>query len=42
MSRDKLAAIVAILAIVLVILLGFHFLGTPASQRLIQSDMRTV
>jgi len=42
MSRDKLAAIAAVLAVILVILLGFHFLGSPASQRLIQSDMRTV
>jgi hypothetical protein len=42
MSRDKLAAIAAVLAVMLVILLGFHFLGSPASQRLIQSDMRTL
>jgi hypothetical protein len=42
MSRDTLAAVAAIVAVIVVILLGFHFLGSPASQRLIQSDMRTV
>jgi hypothetical protein len=42
MSRDKLATVAAIVAVIVVILLGFHFLGSPASQRLIQSDLRTV
>ena len=42
MSRDSLAAVAAIVAVIIVALLGFHFLGSPGSQRLIQSDMRTV
>jgi hypothetical protein len=42
MRRDTFAAVAAIVAVIVVILLGFHFLGSPGSQRLIQSDMRTV
>jgi len=42
MSRDARAAVAAIVAVVAVVILGCRFLGSPASQRLIQSDLRTV
>jgi hypothetical protein len=42
MSRDAWAAIAATVAVVVVALLGFHVLGSPASQRLVQADLRTV
>jgi hypothetical protein len=42
MSRDVWAAIVATVAVVVVAILGFHVLGSPASQRLVQADLRTV
>ncbi len=42
MSRDARAAIVAAIAIVATIVLGFRVLGGPGTQRLIRSDERTV
>jgi hypothetical protein len=42
MSRDARAAIVAAMAIVVVIVLGFRVLGGPGTQRLVRSDERTV
>jgi len=42
MSRDTRAALGAAVAVIAVIILGFRFLGSPTSQRLIQSDLRTV
>jgi len=42
MSRDARAAIVAVIAIVVVIALGFRVLGGPGTQRLVRSDERTV
>jgi hypothetical protein len=42
MSRDTRAALAAVVAVVAVIILGFRFLGSPASQRLIQSDLKTI
>lgn len=42
MSRDTRAALVAAIAIVVVIVLGFRLLGGPGTQRLIRSDERTV
>lgn len=41
MSRDGWAAIAATVAVVVVIL-GFRVLGSPANQRLVQADQRTV
>src|SRR5262245_35543393 len=42
MSRDTRAAVVAVIAVVAVVFLGFRFLGSPSSQRLVQADLRTV
>jgi hypothetical protein len=42
MSRDGRAALVAAIAIVVVIVLGFRLLGGPGTQRLVRSDERTV
>jgi len=42
MSRDLWAAIAATVAVVVVAILGFRVLGSPASQRLVQADLRTV
>jgi hypothetical protein len=42
MSRDARAAIVAAIAIVVAIVLGFRVLGGPGTQRLVRSDERTV
>ena len=42
MSRDARAALLAAIAIVVVIILGFRVLGGPGAQRLIRSDERTV
>jgi hypothetical protein len=42
MNRDTWAAIVATIAVLAVIALGLHSLGGPRTQRLIQSDLRTV
>lgn len=42
MSRNIWAAIVATVAVVAVIILGFRVLGGPSTQRLVQADLRTV
>jgi hypothetical protein len=42
MNRDVWATIAATIAVVVVVILGFHALGGPRSQRLIQSDHRTL
>ena len=42
MSRDSRAALVASVAVLVVMILGFRFLGSPTSQRLIQADLRTM
>ena len=42
MSRDLWAAIAATVAVLVVAILGFHVLGSPANQRLVQADLRTV
>lgn len=42
MNRDVWAAIAAMVAVALVAALGFHVLGSPARQRLVQADLRTV
>jgi hypothetical protein len=42
MSRDGWAAIAATVGVVVVAILGFRVLGSPASQRLAQADLRTV
>jgi len=40
MSRDARVALVAAIAIVVVIVLGFRVLGGPGTQRLVRSDER--
>ncbi len=42
MSRDGWAAVAATVGVVVVAILGFRVLGSPASQRLAQADLRTV
>jgi len=42
MSRDARAALVASIAVIVVVVLGFGVLGSPGNQRLIRSDERTV
>jgi hypothetical protein len=42
MNRNLLAAAAATALVVVVVILGFHTLGGPQAQRLIQSDLRTV
>ena len=42
MSRDAWAAIAATVAVAVVVILGFRALGSPANQRLVQADQRTV
>lgn len=42
MNRNAWAAIVASVAIAAVIILGFRVLGSPGTQRMVQSDLRTV
>lgn len=42
MNRNRWAAIVAALAVVAVLVLGFSFLGSPARQRLVRADMQAV
>lgn len=42
MSRNSWAAIVATVAVVAVVALGFGMLGSPRRQRSLQSDLRTV
>ncbi len=42
MNRNTWFAIVATIAVVAVVILGFRVLGGPGTQRMIQSDLRTV
>lgn len=42
MTRNLSAAIVATVAVTVVVVLGFRMLGSPAKQRLIQSDARVI
>jgi hypothetical protein len=42
MNRNVLAAIVATVAMVVVVILGFRVMGSPGTQRMMQSDLRTV
>jgi hypothetical protein len=42
MSRDRWAGIAATVAVVVVVILGFRVLGSPANQRLVQADLRRV
>src|ERR1700688_964623 len=42
MSRDARAALVASIAVIAVVALGFAVLGSPGTQRLVRSDERTV
>jgi hypothetical protein len=42
MSRDARAALLASIAVIAVVVLGFTLLGSPGTQRLIRSDERTV
>jgi hypothetical protein len=42
MSRDLWAGVAATIAVVATGILGFHVLGGPSNQRLVQADLRTV
>jgi hypothetical protein len=42
MNRDAWAGIVATVAVIVVVILGFRVLGGPANQRLVQADLQTV
>ncbi len=42
MNRNVLAAIAATVAVVAVVMLGFRVLGSPGTQRMMQSDLRAV
>src|SRR5580700_2360085 len=42
MNRNRWATIVATAAVVVVLILGFLFLGSPAKQRLLRADLRTI
>jgi hypothetical protein len=42
MTRNSWAATVATIAVLAVIILGLRVLGGPGTQRLVQSDLRTV
>jgi len=42
MNRDTWAAIVATIAVIAVVSVGWHFLGGPGTQRQVQSDLRIV
>jgi hypothetical protein len=42
MSRDRWAGVAATVAVVVVVILGFRVLGSPANQRLVQADLRRV
>ncbi len=42
MNRNTWAAIVATIAVVAVVILGFRALGGPGTQRMVQSDLRTI
>ena len=42
MNRNSWAALLATIAVVLALVLGFRFLGGPGSQRLVRADQRTL
>jgi hypothetical protein len=42
MNRNSLAAVVATIAVVVVVILGFRALGGPKKQRLVRADQRTL
>lgn len=42
MNRNFWAAVLATIAVVLVVVLGFHVQGGPANQRMIRADQRTL
>src|SRR5260370_2539394 len=42
MNRNAWAAIAATVAVVGVVILGFRVLGSPGTQRMVQSDLRIV
>jgi|SRR5580704_6115 hypothetical protein len=42
MNRNIRATILATVAVIAVLILGFRFLGSPARQRLLREDSRTV
>jgi len=42
MNRNVWAAIAATVGVVAVVILGFRVLGSPRTQRMVQSDLRTV
>ena len=42
MNRNHWATGIAIVAVIVVLILGFRFLGSPAKQRELQADMRRV
>jgi hypothetical protein len=42
MSRDTRAAVAATALVIVVVILGFRVLGSPANQRLVQADLRRV
>ena len=42
MTRDTWAAILATIAVIAVVAVGWHFLGGPGTQRQVQSDLRVV
>ncbi len=42
MNRNAWAAIVATVVVMAVVILGFRVLGSPGTQRMMQSDLRTV
>jgi len=42
MNRNTGAAIAATIVVAAVVIFGFFVLGSPATQRLVQSDLRTV
>ena len=42
MNRNSWAALAAVVAVVVVLILGFRVLGGPGTQRQVQADLRTV
>jgi hypothetical protein len=42
MNRNTGAVIAATIVVAVAVILGFYVLGGPATQRLVQSDLRTV
>lgn len=42
MNRNSWAALAATIAVIAVLILGFRVLGGPGTQRLVQSDLRTL